>query len=109
MDNLKAVINKAASAFLYRAAWGVAKEVSKQAPKVTGNLAQNIKAQMHGAFNATVGNTAEIYYAKYVYFGTRPHVIRPKKKKALGASYDYPQGKETARVWMPAEAVQISR
>ena len=23
--------------------------------------------------------------------------------------YDYPQGKETARVWMPAEAVQISR
>jgi gp27 len=30
-----------------------------------------------------VGNTKLAPYAKFVYFGTRPHVIKPKKMKAL--------------------------
>ena len=30
-----------------------------------------------------MGNTKLAPYAKFVYFGTRPHVIKPKKMKAL--------------------------
>ena len=35
------------------------------------------------SFSISVGNTKLAPYAKFVYFGTRPHVIKPKKMKAL--------------------------
>ena len=34
-----------------------------------------------------MGNTSLIDYAVYVYYGTKPHEIRPKKKKALKTPY----------------------
>lgn len=45
----------------------------------TGQLRASIKYTMNG-------NSADIYmneYGKYVEFGTPPHVIRPKNRKAL--------------------------
>lgn len=54
-------------------------ELSRAAPVDKGTLRQSIKA-------VPKGNTIHISmvdYAFYVEFGTPPHIIRPKNKKAL--------------------------
>lgn len=63
---------------------GVA-EAKALVPRRTGNLGRTIRL---GQVTATVaeiraGGTQEVGYAAAVEYGSRPHVIRPKNKKAL--------------------------
>jgi len=52
----------------------------EKAPKRTGRLRRSIKRRKHGyTGEVTVG----VPYAAYVEFGTRPHVIRPVRARAL--------------------------
>lgn len=74
--------------FLYRVGSGVvqvAKE--KTAPisnlKTRGTLKRNIKVFSATSSEVKIGNTAQVKYAKFVHFGTKPYVIKPKNKKAL--------------------------
>ena len=63
-------------------------EATKEAPVVEGRLRGNISVlPKNRKGERSVGNTALIDYAKYVYYGTKPHVILPKKKKALKTPY----------------------
>ena len=74
--------------FLFRVGSGVvqvAKE--KTAPisnlKTRGTLKRNIRVFSATSSEVKIGNTAEVKYAKFVHFGTKPYVIKPKNKKAL--------------------------
>lgn len=57
----------------------------EEAPRgKTGNLRKNIKVTVGSSFEGSVGPNLEITpYAWFVHKGTRPHIIRPKSKKAL--------------------------
>lgn len=68
-------------------------EARRLAPVRTGALRQNIVARYHKRKNGLVRYDVGIrkgrkgmdaYYASMVEFGTSPHIIRAKKKKALG-------------------------
>jgi hypothetical protein len=77
-------IDKYLKDFLFRVGSGVmqvAKE--KTAPIKTGNLKRDIRVFEVTASGVKVGNTLKAKYAKYVHGGTRAHIIKPKKKKAL--------------------------
>ncbi len=51
-------------------------------PRNTTRLRDSIKVQVSdGGFTVRIGSN--LSYAPHVEFGTRPHIIRPKKKKAL--------------------------
>lgn len=54
-----------------------------EAPVRTGDLRGDITVFPKKKGEVSVGNSALIDYAKYVYYGTKPHMIAPKKKKAL--------------------------
>jgi HK97 gp10 family phage protein len=56
-------------------------EAKRRVPRKTGHLGRSIKAGRVTKRSATVEANAR--YAAYVEFGTKPHVIRPKTKKAL--------------------------
>ena len=74
--------------FLDKAALELMTEAEKEAPRDTQALAGDITVfPITTKGERSVGNTALIDYAKYVYYGTQPHVIRPKKKKALKTPY----------------------
>ena len=63
-------------------------EATKEAPVKEGRLRGDITVFPQTQTNErSVGNTALIDYAKYVYYGTKPHVIKPKRKKALRTPY----------------------
>lgn len=81
-------IDKYLKDFLFRVGSGVvqvAKE--KTAPisnlKTRGTLKRNIRVFSATSSEVKIGNTAEVKYAKFVHFGTKPYVIKPKNKKAL--------------------------
>ncbi len=77
-------IDKYLKDFLFRVGSGVAQVAKeKTAPIRTGNLKRDIRVFEVTASEVTVGNTLKAKYAKYVHGGTRTHVIKPKKKKAL--------------------------
>ncbi|EGK12961.1 phage tail component protein [Desmospora sp. 8437] len=60
----------------------VQREARKNAPVDTGRLRSSIRHnQTDGGFGAEVGT--DVKYAPHIEFGTRPHTIRPKNKKAL--------------------------
>lgn len=55
-------------------------DMESRAPVRTGRLRQSIKIDVHQD-RIVIGPHTE--YAAFVEFGTKPHVIRPKGKKAL--------------------------
>ena len=70
--------------FLFRVGSGVAQVAKeKTAPIRTGNLKRDIRVFEVTASEVKIGNTLKAKYAKYVHGGTRAHIIKPKKKKAL--------------------------
>ncbi|WP_298036082.1 HK97 gp10 family phage protein [uncultured Campylobacter sp.] len=85
--------NSALKRFLFRIGSGVRYRAHKIAPVGPGNdegynggnLKKDIKVfdDRSNDLSIGVGNSALVSYAKFVYFGTRPHVIKPKKMKAL--------------------------
>lgn len=56
------------------------KTMREKAPRKTGRLRKSIRKVVRG-YEAYVFPTAP--YAAYVEFGTRPHIIRPVRAKAL--------------------------
>lgn len=81
-------IDKFLKDFLFRVGSGVAQVAKeKTAPisnlKTRGTLKRNIRVFSATSSEVKIGNTAEVKYAKFVHFGTKPYVIKPKKKKAL--------------------------
>lgn len=77
--------NSAFKRFLFRIGSGVRYRAKQVAPYKTGKLKEDIQVFDNRADSLSigVGNTMLVSYAKFVYFGTRPHVIKPKKMKAL--------------------------
>ncbi len=69
------------AALLRRIALSAVREQKLLAPRKTGNLGRTIHL---GAVTPTRAETiASASYAAYVERGTRPHVIRPRNRKAL--------------------------
>lgn len=57
----------------------IANELAMAAPVDTGRLKNSINA----SFDMNTVTISMVEYAKYVEFGTPPHIIRPKNAKAL--------------------------
>ena len=71
--------------FLFRIGSGIVLKAKYIAPIKTGNLKKDIQVfddRIEG-LEIEVGNTKLAPYAKFVHDGTAPHVIKPKKMKAL--------------------------
>lgn len=63
-------------------------DATREAPVVEGRLRGDITVfPRRRRGEVQVGNTALIDYAKYVYYGTRPHIIRPRNRQALRTPY----------------------
>ena len=77
--------NSALKRFLFRIGSGVRYRAKQVAPYKTGKLKEDIQVFDYkaGDLSIGVGNTMLVPYAKFVYFGTKPHIIKPKKMKAL--------------------------
>lgn len=69
--------------FLFRVGSEIANEAKTIAPYKTGNLKKDIKVISYSHKKVVVGNTKLAPYAKFVYFGTKPHMIKVKKARAL--------------------------
>ena len=76
---------------LYRIGLEVTNEAKKVAPVVTSNLKNDIGVFTDNLSQGIieVGNSKIAPYSKYVYYGTKPHTIVPKKKKALKTPHGY--------------------
>jgi len=73
---------------LLTAGVAVQSETEYTAPVVSGKLRGDISVSMGlDRKSVSVGNTGLIEYARYVYYGTKPHTIKPKRKKALKTPY----------------------
>ena len=73
-------------------AFNIEKNAKSSASVKTGHLRRSISTKM-GDMEATI-HTSNLKYAPMVEFGTRPHIIRAKNKKALywkGASHPVKQ------------------
>lgn len=74
--------------FLRQGALMLQSQAVQAAPVVTGRLRGDITVFPQTRPNQiSVGNSALIDYAVHVYYGTRPHVIKAKNKKALRTPY----------------------
>ncbi|MEE3745056.1 HK97 gp10 family phage protein [Campylobacter porcelli] len=69
--------------FLFRVGTETANEAKTIAPYKTGNLKKDIKVISYSHKKVIVGNTKLAPYAKFVYFSTKPHMIKVKKARAL--------------------------
>lgn len=74
----------------------------ERVPRKTGNLARTIRVaevdEARQSVRVTAGGTGLVGYAADVEFGTRPHVIVPRNKKALAwGSKSAKTGKATTR------------
>ena len=71
--------------FLFRIGSGIVLKAKYTAPIKTGNLKKDIQVFDDRIENLEIeiGNTRLAPYAKFVHDGTAPHVIKPKKMKAL--------------------------
>ena len=69
--------NSALKRFLFRIGSGVRYRAKQVAPYKTGNLKKDIQVfdERIDSFSISVGNTKLASYAKFVYFGTKPHGI----------------------------------
>ena len=82
--------NETIDRFLDAGATLLLAEIDKVTPRVTQRLAGDLTIfpTTHKG-ERSVGNSALIDYAKFVYYGTKPHIIKPKNKKALKTPYGY--------------------
>ncbi|MDD3452574.1 hypothetical protein [Sulfurimonas sp.] len=79
---------EAIAQFLRQGAEMLRTEATNEAPVISGRLRGDITVFPQTKLTEiSVGNTSLIDYAIYVYYGTKPHTIRPKKKKALKTPY----------------------
>lgn len=78
---------------LIQSATYIKQDMEMRAPVRTGKLKQSIAIKVD-AHKVTIGPNTD--YAAYVEFGTKPHEIRPKNKKAL--SWIGPNGRRYAKV-----------
>ncbi|WP_304345576.1 HK97 gp10 family phage protein [Campylobacter showae] len=71
--------------FLFRIGSGIVLKAKYIAPIKTGNLKKDIQVFDDRIENLEIeiGNTKLAPYAKFVHDGTAPHVIKPKRMKAL--------------------------
>ncbi|WP_169976128.1 HK97 gp10 family phage protein [Campylobacter sp. RM16191] len=71
--------------FIFRVGSGIANRAKIIAPIDTGNLKKDIQVfdDNINNFEVEIGNTKLAPYAKFVHEGTKPHVIKVKKMKAL--------------------------
>lgn len=71
--------------FLYRMSGEISRLAKLEAPVDTSNLRQDIKIDESQKANYTysIVNTKAASYAKYIYYGTEPHIIKPRKARAL--------------------------
>ena len=72
-DNVRKVVKNSA--------FNIERNAKSSASVKTGHLRRSISTKM-GDMEATI-HTSNLKYAPMVEFGTRPHIIRPKNKKAL--------------------------
>lgn len=72
---------KAGEAMMRRLALATVREARILVPRKTGNLSRSIHVASVSATEATV--VAATNYAAFVEFGTQPHEITPKARKAL--------------------------
>ncbi len=81
-------MSDAIDTFLLQAAAMLQGQAANEAPISTGKLRADISViEEPRVHEISVGNTRLIEYAKYVYYGTKPHAIKPKRKKALKTKY----------------------
>lgn len=75
--------------FLFRVGSEIVSDAKDIAPYVTGKLQRDIQVWDDNISNLEieVGNSRLTPYAVFVHDGTKPHEIRPKKKKALKTPY----------------------
>ena len=69
--------------FLFRVGSQTVNEAKKISPYKTGNLKKDIQVISVNDKSVTIGNTTLAPYAKFVHYGTKPHIIKVKKAKAL--------------------------
>jgi len=81
------IYDKSIERFLDLAGEMLRADAVREAPVVEGRLRGDITVFPKRKGEVSVGNTALIEYAKYVYYGTKPHTIKPKKRKALKTPY----------------------
>ena len=82
------MLDKSIRKFLYAVGSGIQHEAKKVAPVVTRNLKNDIKVYPKFLQDAVeIGNSSIAPYAKFVHYGTKPHIIKPKRKKALKTPY----------------------
>ena len=74
-------LKKECDVILRRYSEAAASTASRLAPKRTGRLAASIRSKREGEMSYSVGS--ELSYAKFVEYGTGPHIIRPVSAKAL--------------------------
>ena len=76
------MLDKSIRKFLYAVGSGIQHEAKKVAPVVKGNLKTDIKVYRKFSQNAVeIGNSSTAPYAKFVHYGTKPHIIKRKTKK----------------------------
>ena len=80
-------IDSAIEQFLDQLSIETLSRAKELAPVDKGHLRQHTKLLDKRAGQRVIGTDKIIYYAKWVYYGTRPHTIKPKRKKALKTPY----------------------
>lgn len=76
--------------FLQQGAFMLQAQSVQEAPYDKGRLRGDITVFPQTKSNEiSVGNTKLIDYAVHVFYGTKPHVIKPKRAKALKTPYGY--------------------
>ncbi len=76
-------MNKIFKNFMFRVGAEVVNESKAIAPFKTGNLKKDIRVFKADQTSVTIGNSKLAPYAKFVHFGTKPHIIRVKKARVL--------------------------
>ncbi|KAA3687887.1 HK97 gp10 family phage protein [Campylobacter fetus] len=76
-------MNKIFKNFMFRVGAEVVNESKAIAPFKTGNLKKDIQVFKADQTSVTIGNSKLAPYAKFVHFGTKPHIIRVKKARVL--------------------------
>jgi HK97 gp10 family phage protein len=77
----RAHVDALVESMLARVGEAIALDARRLAPKDTGNLADSISVDVHGADKVTITDTAE--YARYVELGTRYMEPEPYLRPAL--------------------------
>lgn len=81
-SQLRGLVQKSKHAAMQRAVLVVEGEAKREAPVRTGNLRRTITSRVEqGGDRGVVGTNAP--YARPVHEGSRPHLIRPVRAKAL--------------------------